>query len=222
MATRRGFTLIEVVVVVGIMVFIYSVLFANYPQFARQVAIDREANRMALSFRKAQSYALAVREFNSAYVDDPFCSVPPVKFPPYGVSLSTVAGAPGDPRNETTYVIFGDTDCSTLIAGSAGFTPVLADGSTESVETVALEQGRAPVVIEAMVGYSTACPGPTGCGLTRVDAVYQRPAPTIIIKGRVVSGVYVTLDYVEITLSVQGENVKRKVIIRNTGQVSTQ
>jgi len=197
------------------MTFMSAILFANYPQFNRQISVDREANRLALSLRKAQAYALAVREFNSTYSDDPFCTTPPVRFPPYGIALSTTAGGAGDPRNNTTYVIFGDATCSKKYEYNDSVV------GNEAVETVKVESGRAPAIIYSMVGFSSACPG-SGCGLDKVHATYQRPTPTINIRGSSGVSVYDNLDYVEVAIRITGETTERKVIIRNTGAVTVQ
>ncbi|HEY4521995.1 MAG TPA: prepilin-type N-terminal cleavage/methylation domain-containing protein [Candidatus Paceibacterota bacterium] len=75
----RAFTLIEVVVVVGVIAVIAAVTLSSFPEFSERVGIEQEAGKLVLSLRKAQSYALAVREFQ------PGSGV----FPPYGVSIST-------------------------------------------------------------------------------------------------------------------------------------
>ena len=99
----RGFTLIEVVVVIGVMAIISSLMLANFPRFNKQISVEREASKLALSLRKAQSYALAVREFNPAFNDDPFCVSPPVKFPGYGIFFKI-----SDPAR---YFNYGDVNC---------------------------------------------------------------------------------------------------------------
>lgn len=59
---NRGFTLIELVVVLSIFVIISSVILADYPGFSQRVALERTAQEIALSLREAETLALSVRE----------------------------------------------------------------------------------------------------------------------------------------------------------------
>ena len=108
MLRARGFTLIEVVVVVGVMALIASATLFNFPQFSRRIQIEQEAGKLALSVRKAQAYSIAVREFSAGSG----------VFPGYGVYVSTA--------NPNGYVIFGDPNKTSRYDASLG----------ESVETV--------------------------------------------------------------------------------------
>lgn len=74
---NRGFTLIEMMVVIGIVVIITAIILGSYPLFASQVSLSRIAREIALNYRQAQVYGLAVREF--PYEDN--------VYPPYGISI---------------------------------------------------------------------------------------------------------------------------------------
>lgn len=204
---RRAFTLIEVVIVSGIIVALTSVVFANFPQFGRTLALRRETNKLALILRKSQAHALAVREFNSTYADDPFCAAPPVRFPPYGISLSMTVGGAGDARDNNTYIIFGDANCTNL------YTVTLADGSNEQVEVFDMANG---IIIQSLTGYGIPCLA--GCSLSDANIVYQRPAPTVILSGN--GSTLANLDRIEIILGVANSSLSERIIVRTTGQVS--
>jgi prepilin-type N-terminal cleavage/methylation domain-containing protein len=213
---KRGFTVIELSVVVGIMTMLTAVVFSNFPKFNRQLAVQREANKLAIILRKAQSFALAVREFDASNTDDPFCENPPVRFPPYGVSFSMVSGGPGDARNNKTYVIFGDINCSSM-------PPSVTDAYTvtdlEEVEVIRMSR---EVAIKSLTGYNASdC---LGCALSKADATYQRPAPSVVLNGRTLFGglLISDLDRIEIVLEIPGENLSRTVVIQTTGQVSVE
>ena len=162
---RRGFTLIEVVVVIGIMAVISSLMLSGFPKFNQRIILNREAGNLLLSLRKAQSYAMSVREFNATYTDDPFCANPPVKFPAYGVFLSTAS-----PSN---YIIFGDASCSTKYEDF----PV-----AEAVETVVLERG---VKLKSILGYDSGICS-LGCPLNETNILFRRPGPATIIPYNVI------------------------------------
>src|SRR3989344_1096801 len=190
----RGFTLIEVVVVIGVMAIISSLMLANFPRFNKQISVEREAGKLALSLRKAQSYALAVREFNPAFNDDPFCASPPVKFPGYGLFFKV-----SDP---TRYFIYGDVNCSKY------YENILLE---EAAEIINIESN---VKIFSIKGYDAAvCGG--GCDLDELSILYVRPGPTILIKSNGID-----YNFTEIYLRSSDGAVSKKVVIRSTGQVS--
>jgi len=172
-------------------------MLANFPRFNKQIAVDREAGKLALALRKAQSYALAVRDFNNPlFADDPFCLTPPVRFPGYGLFI--------DLAEKSHYFIYGDIDCSTdHVSGLA---------EEEIVETVNFE-GR--VLISDIIGFSPGLCGGGCSDLTEASVLYVRPGPAIFIR----SG-GADYNYVEIIVSSSDGSVTKKVVARFTGQVS--
>jgi len=59
---RRGFTLIELMVVVAIMLIMTGVIFFNYNSFNDSMLLTNSAYDLSLSIRQAQVYGTAVRE----------------------------------------------------------------------------------------------------------------------------------------------------------------
>jgi len=59
---RRGFTIAEIVVVVGIFAFISLLVLVNFSSFDSSILLNNLAYDMALSIRKAQTFGLNVRE----------------------------------------------------------------------------------------------------------------------------------------------------------------
>lgn len=57
----RGFTLIELIVVMSIMVIINGVIFFDYPSVMANLALKRTAGEIALLARQAQVYALSAK-----------------------------------------------------------------------------------------------------------------------------------------------------------------
>lgn len=66
---QRGFTMIELVVVTGIMVVITSIMLANNAKFGGVVILRNLVYDMALSMREAQTYGISVRKFGSGAGD---------------------------------------------------------------------------------------------------------------------------------------------------------
>lgn len=57
----KSFTLIELMVTIGIMVIINGVIFFNYPKVMANLALRRTADEIALTARQAQAYAMAAK-----------------------------------------------------------------------------------------------------------------------------------------------------------------
>lgn len=86
----KGFSLIELIVAVGILVTISSVVLANHSRFNSSVLLGSLAYDIALSVREAQVFGLSVRQYSSDFQVG------------YGVRFSS----PG------SYVFFADTNAN--------------------------------------------------------------------------------------------------------------
>ncbi|PCI30692.1 hypothetical protein COB52_01260 [Candidatus Kaiserbacteria bacterium] len=64
---KRGFTLIELIVVMGIMMIITSILLVNYNKFGGQVLLRNLAYEVALSVREAQVFGISSRAFQGGF-----------------------------------------------------------------------------------------------------------------------------------------------------------
>ena len=60
---ERGFSLLELVVVTGIMVVLSTILLANYNKFGGAITLRNIVYDVALSIREAQTYGISVRKF---------------------------------------------------------------------------------------------------------------------------------------------------------------
>ncbi len=63
----RGFTLIEMLVVIGVMAVISALILANNNRFGGVVLLQNLAYDIALSIRQAQVYGIAVARFNESF-----------------------------------------------------------------------------------------------------------------------------------------------------------
>lgn len=66
-AVRRGFTLVEMLVVMSIFALISGIVLANHSRFNGTVLLGSLAYDVALSVREAQVFGVSVRQFNSAF-----------------------------------------------------------------------------------------------------------------------------------------------------------
>ena len=193
-----GFTLIEVIVVIGIMAVMSAIVLANFPRFQRGAVVEREVAKLALAMRKAQSYSLGVREFNPApaFNDDPFCVKIPVRFPGYGVYLAM--------SSPTVYTIFGDATCSKKYDTF----PV-----DETVENITIEN---KAKLASLKGFNVGICS-SGCALDEVLVFYLRPGPSIFLTDA--DGIN-SYDYFEISLASSDGSVAKTAVVRSTGQIS--
>lgn len=106
---EEGFTLIELMVTIGIMVIINGVIFFNYPKVMANLALRRTADEIALTARQAQAYAMAAKTVAGA-------STPPG----YGVHFNI-----SDPYS---IILFADLDSDDTY-----------DGTGEDVQTFEIQ-----------------------------------------------------------------------------------
>lgn len=109
-----GFTLVEMLVVIGIITVISALVLANNNRFGGQVLLQNLAYDVALSIRQAQVYGISVQRFKETSTFAPG----------YGIYMN--ASSP------TTYVVFGDLG-----------TPNGVYDINEAVETNQIQSGYA-------------------------------------------------------------------------------
>ena len=57
----NGFSLIELMVAVGIITVINIMIFASYPEFSQKLSLKRTSEEVALIVRQAQAYAQGIK-----------------------------------------------------------------------------------------------------------------------------------------------------------------
>lgn len=86
----KGFTLVEMLISVGIFTIMSAIILANYPEFRSRSALDNLTAQVATVFREAQVYGISVREEGSSFSAG------------YGVHVSAA--------NNKELIIFADID----------------------------------------------------------------------------------------------------------------
>ena len=97
---QNGFTLVELLVTVGIFAVISGITLANYPKFNTQTALTGLAQQIAISIREAQVYGVAVRN-SSTTANIATQDV----YPAYGIFFATTSAATVN-GNATSYSVF--------------------------------------------------------------------------------------------------------------------
>jgi prepilin-type N-terminal cleavage/methylation domain-containing protein len=209
--TQSGVTLIEMIVVVAIFALVSSVLLFNYSDFSTAVSLRGLSQEVALSIRKAQTYA------TSAQIG----ALGGQSYPGYGISFSlqTPTGAAYEP-DQKQFVLFADIplppdplpnkqydadgDCGSPIAGG------------ECLERFSITTADKIVAIE------TDATGRVTTG--SVTVTFRRPTPDVIIcyslTGPHDPCISSSISYVRLYVE-SAKGGTRTVTVWNTGQIST-
>ncbi|MDB5266612.1 MAG: hypothetical protein JWN89_427 [Parcubacteria group bacterium] len=95
----RAFTLLEVLVSIGIMLVIISVVIPNQSTYSKGASLKNLANDIALTVRQAQVYGTSVQGFKPGAASTEFTDA-------YGVYFNIVPST--DPLAKTTFTFFAD------------------------------------------------------------------------------------------------------------------
>ncbi|RJR14058.1 type II secretion system protein [Candidatus Parcubacteria bacterium] len=153
LSQKKGFTLVELIVVMGILVVVSTLMFANNSRFGGVVFLENLAYDVALSLRKAQIYGIAVRRFGSGEFDVA-----------YGLHF-----AMSDP---TRYVLFADG-----VTANGTFDCPTPPGTCESLETSEMQQGyHLKDICVTQAG------GGEDCSIETLDITFKRPEPDAYIR----------------------------------------
>ena len=157
--SARGFTIIELLVVVSIIVILSGLVLVNYKPGREQFALQRTAHKIAQDLRRIQEMAMSAKEIgptgDKIYPDGGF-------------------GIHFDVSNPGQYVLFADCNNNqTLddnVCGASFFPETLDDGLTLLESKVQINE------------LSTDFVGP----LDSLDITFNAPDPTVFITGNAV------------------------------------
>ncbi len=209
---ERGFTLIEMLVVLAIIAVISAIAVTGQSTFNQSLLLTNTAYTVAFSAREAQSFGLSSRKFGS------------VQNPGYGLHFDRAL--PG------SYILFADisnhlTDGpSTCPLGTPGAPDekhgnCVYDSSTPAdgiQETFTFSRG---FKIQSFCGVSSGVkvcstdPSP----LSTLDTVFTRPNTASTISGNV-SGITTEFSCAEITITDSSNVAKKTIRISKLGEIS--
>jgi prepilin-type N-terminal cleavage/methylation domain-containing protein len=203
---NRGFTLIEMVVVMGIFALLSSTLFINYSQFSVNASLNNLTHQIALIARQAQVYGISVSQTVSGSQ----------KFKGYGVYFSTETL-----DDQKTVILFNDWNPANKVYDPivGGLGPCNGDVNDECQEKITIQSGD--MVEKIMANEKTAVPGTE---LNDVSVVFTRPNPEanfVAFRKDNPAVQFGDIADLEVYLiSVRG--TEKKVIIWSTGQISVE
>ncbi|MBX9765467.1 prepilin-type N-terminal cleavage/methylation domain-containing protein [Patescibacteria group bacterium] len=187
----RGFSLMELLVVMGIFSVISTVVLVNHSKFNSSVLLGNLAYSIAVSIREAQVYGVSVQQYNSNFKTG------------YGVHVESA-----DPQS---YILFADTNANNVYDSDVD----------SIVRQYTLNKQHSIVNFCGMKsnGDEECSDGSTGVTISHLDVVFFRPDPDANIssdKTSVSTGMYSTA---KITVqSASGES--RSLSVASTGQIS--
>ncbi len=202
---KRGFTLVELIVIVGIVTVISSVILAGSARFDNSILLTNLSYEVALSIREAQFSGLYVVEFKFGGGSEFDTG--------YGVNFykTNVGGS----SNTTDYILFADI----IPSGSAIGDQVYSGDSSGGAEFVKKYSAKKGNYIELFCGINAIssaeqCSDVAG-GLTYLNISFYRPNPDANFK----SNTGVVYKAAKIYLkSAQGN--RRAIRVESSGQIS--
>jgi len=195
-----GFTLIELIVAIAIMVLILAVILVNYKKFDSGIIMTNLAYDIALSIRTAQTYGVSVKSSKTSTGNFET---------PYGIHF--------DLATPTTYWLFVDNnDNHDNTYGNGIFdTSINAESSLATTYNL-----RGAYYIKSLCyvfgsGNCTAC--------NKLDITFRRPNPDAIMSANdgTVSGSNISAVKIVIG-SKQDVNAQKTITVQQTGQISVQ
>lgn len=146
----RGFTLIEVIITITILVIITTALLPNYNKFSETIGIRREAQEVAYSVREVQASAFAVKGFD--HDNNPGT---PQVFTAWGININKT-------NSDRSYDLFVDIN---------------SDGRFDAVDHLVrtVDLSRFAKIKDICANTNANPPGP--CSRQNVTITYKRPNP---------------------------------------------
>jgi len=195
---ERGFTLVELMIVVGIFTVISAVMLMNYPGFSHRISLQNLAHLIALEVRQAQVYGLSVRE------SSPGSEI----FAPHGIYFTAA--------DRGSFVLFVDT---VPLSGNNKYDGSLnCDLSAECLERLIIGNGdRIKDICAVASGGSEVCA--SSGGVDTLNIVFTRPDPDALIT---INGVETLYQSARIKIEPPKRDFEKTIVVSVTGQISIQ
>ncbi|MDO8555108.1 MAG: type II secretion system protein [bacterium] len=192
MNKKTGFTLIEAVISIGIIVLVMAAILASYPKFTDSMSLHKAVQLLASNVRRAQIYGVSVRGLRDSL---------PI-FPGYGISFDLNSSI-------NSYNLFADLN-NDLYYGDI----------SELVAKYMIEGNSFIYQLRAEDEKSSNCVSNLAGQIKRIDIIFKRPVPDIFLYVYDVNNIRSSAcNDVEIVLRAPRGGEKTLVIWRS-GQIS--
>ena len=208
-ATAEGFTLVELVVSIAIMMLIAAVVISSQRTSSDQAQLRNAAQYFSLDLREAQVFGLSVREFSPNGVSS-FTI-------PYGLHFQVS----GQNDQGKTYIQYADWNPKDGMYSSGICNP---GPTSECINRVAWPAniGVGPICIIPLSGANVCSSGATGPYFVDVTFTRPSPVPSFVIFDRTGGPVSTAgIKGLSVMLTMPS-GISKTVTIYTTGQISVQ
>ncbi len=189
----KGFTLIELMVVVSIIVILSLMIIPNYQSFQKDLALQRAATELAQDIRRAQEMAMANTLAEDCFNEDGTEKHPDDYEYGFSIELKTAAGG--------VYVLFADCN------GSYRYEP----GQDEDMILLLADLNSVEIDSLYIPGYT---------GIQKIYITFSSPDPIVTFWG-VPPTMVVNVSSISIRLRVKNDPTKTKTITVNKAGLIT-
>jgi len=200
-----GFTLVELLVSISIMVIILTVVILNQSKYTDGTGLTALADEISLTITQTQAYSIGVKEFAAGTPEQKFSAS-------YGLSFSLLSSG-----SDKAYINFADLDGDNIYDGDWSC-PTGGPGD-ECLSRIDISRGN---YITSLCSVDTS--DNESCNVGRIDISFVRPNTEAQIKffdSNGLSFVPVDMKGAKIVLNSPG-GATRSVTVYTTGQVSVQ
>lgn len=200
---NRAFTIVELIVSVGIFALLTTLLIGKYGTFNQSVLLTNLAYDVALTIRNAQTYGLNVKSKptagGAAYTSGTYDEIK-AGFQ-YGYGVHFVASADGSDPNSKKMIFYADNETQPSFEnGTVIATYTLRNGAYISSVCAQQTEGGANCISSS---------SPNG----GIDVAFRRPDPDAIFPD--------TANATIVTITVKTTSGQTKnIIVRKTGQIA--
>lgn len=212
---QRGFTLVEMMVVLAIISIVTTIALVGQGDFNRSILITDTAYTIALSLREMQSLGLSSRTFSTVQNAGYGIHMASANPSAYTLFADTVDADPGNRNDYSTYCLFG-------IAGTPEAKPgdcVYTAGSDGLVRSYAFTRGFTVSQFCGMSGVSRRCSTDTSPALTELSVSFVRSTSEPAILARR-NGTWIPLTSAEIYLRSADGLGTRGICVSRVGQIA--
>ncbi len=203
----RGFTVLELVVSIGIFAAMTALVVAKYGNFNQSTLLTDTAYDIALALHTAQNYGLSVKSAGVGVTATPFAL-------PYGISFNTAGASCGSGTADNKHIIlFGD-------ASPVGAADGVCGAGDLSLTNYAITRGAYLAPTTGAAGSGLCVGSGSSCSfysVSQLDISFARPNPEARICAN--ASPVSCYSYAEVTL-VGTDGSTRTIAIRQNGQIT--